>query len=327
MPQHFKLKANIGGSEVVSESLTMSGNNFSFKVLPTENNTSQQDIHASVVLTHNNKSYSIALNHRSSNEDYQDPEPSISKWSYVDDLYVSYDAADPDNPVRVDETDAKSFQYGYLYVEAGMYNNNGNLTQEPIDIGYVFTTESMAKNSLINYCKDKTLRLDEPYEKLCRFKMFYKLPTIDPITGDPVIPTDDGTPESNRLRLPCKVEFQAPYWLTNTHVTFIKYRIKTTSINSEVVETDYDDWDTFRSAWETVRLNTTDYSDVKFYGYLCSDILHNEQGQRGPDTIVIQEVPQEINGVWKVSGAKPLHIYIGQLEIRTPLNRRNPLNS
>lgn len=321
MPSHFKLKATIGGIETVGESLTMSGNNFSFKVSPVERNNGQSDIHSSVVLNHNNKVYSIALNHLSSTEDYQDPEPSIPKWSYVDDLRVSFNGWGDENPTKVNEEDAKSFQYGHLYVESGVRNMGSpelptNIHAESIEIGFVFTTESVAEASLRHNCYDKVIRLDEEsYEKICRFKMFYKLPTTDPVTGDPVIPTDDGTPASNRLRLPCKVEFIAPDLLIDP---FIVYRIRVTNNNSEEVDTDYTDWDTFRSAWETVRLDTVNYSDVKFYGYIYSGVKRNWDlvSYVGPQTLIIQEVAQEVDGTNKIFGAKPLRIYITQLEVR-----------
>lgn len=315
MPSHFKLKATIGGTETVGESLTMSGNNFSFKVLPVEKNTGQSDIRNSVVLNHNNKVYSIALNHLSSTEDYPDPEPSIPKWSYVDDLQVSFDG---DITTKVNDEDAKSFQYGYLYVTSGVLSIDSP-TYKSTDptafrIGYVFTTEPVAEASLINNVYDKTLNLNESYEKICRFKMFYKLPTTDPITGDPIIPTDDGTPASNRLRLPCKVEFITPDLLIDP---FIVYRIRVINNNSEEVDTDYTDWDAFRSAWETVRLDTVNYSDAKFYGYIYSGIKRNWDpvSRVGPQTLTIQEVAQEVDGTNKVFGAKPLRVYITQLEV------------
>jgi len=318
MPSHFKLKATIGGTETESETLTMSGSNFSFKVLPIERNTGQSDIHGSVVLNHNNKVYSIALNHLSSTEDYHDPDPSIPKWSYVDDLRLSFDGWGDDDPTKVSEEDEKSFQYGYLYVTSGVYvqqiHTQIQALASSIFIGFVFTTESIARDYVIGGGYDKRLDPDESYEKICRFKMFYKLPTIDPITGDPVIPTDDGTPASNRLRLPCKVEFIAPDLLINP---FIVYRIRVTNNNSEQIDTDYTDWDTFRLAWETVRLDTVNYSDAKFYGYIYSGIKRNWDpvSRVGPQTLTIQEVAQEVDGTNKVFGAKPLRVYITQLEV------------
>lgn len=321
---HFNLKASINGTEVVSDSsLTMNGNSFSFKVFPIGSNDTENDILGSVILSHNNKNYSIALKHKSSNGDYPDPEPSIPKWSYVDDLCVSFNGWGDENPERVSEENAKAFQYGYIGIESGVYDQQDGvhpIRDESMDIGFVFTTSSVALSAIRNNCYDKVLRLDESYEKIFRFKMFYKLPTTDPISGDPVIPTDDGTPASNKLRLPCKVEFIAPYWFTNT---FIVYRIKTIDANSsEEVDTDYTDWDTFRAAWEVARLSPS-YSDAKFYGYLCSNISRNysSSDMRGPNTITIQEVAQDVDGTPKIFGARPLHIYATQLEVRTPENR------
>ncbi len=327
---HFNLKASINGKEEVSESsLTISGNSFSFKVYPTDINNTENDIHGSVVLSHNNKNYSIALKHKSSNGDYPDPEPSVPKWSYVDDLCVSYNGWGDENPVRVSDDNAKDFQYGYIVIESGVYHNydydhswDGGINDESIDIGFVFTTASVAEDAIRHICYDKVIRLDESYEKIFRFKMFYKLPTIDDMTGDIITPTDEDTPESHRLRLPCKVEFKVPYWLTNT---FIVYRIRTIDINtSEVVDTDYTDWDLFRAAWEEKRLDTIHYSDAKFYGYLYSNISRNYSAtdMRGPNTITIQEVAQDVNGTPKIFGAKPLYIYASQLEVRTPYNRQ-----
>jgi len=322
---HFNLKASINGTEVISDhELIMSGNNFSFKVFPTGGNNTENDILGSVILSHNNKNYSIALKHKSSNGDYPDPEPSIPKWSYIDDLCVSFNGWGDENPERVSEENAKAFQYGYIGIESGVYDVHDGvhpIRDEGIDIGFVFTTSSVAEAAIRNNCHDKGLRLDESYEKIFRFKMFYKIPTIDPVSGDPVIPTDDGTPASNRLRLPCKVEFIAPYWFTDT---FIVYRVRTTDINtSEVVDTDYTDWDLFRAAWEEKRLDTTHYSDAKFYGYLYSNISRNYSAtdMRGPNTITIQEVAQDVDGTPKIFGAKPLHIYATQLEVRTSGNR------
>lgn len=316
MPQHFQLKASIDNEDVIGESLTMFGNQFSFKVLPTSVNNGSTSIRNSIVLTHGGKNYTISLNHKPSNGDYIDPEPSIPKWSYMDDLYTSFTTS-PRNPIPVSEENAKAFQYGYVFVGSGVYDNYGRVSTESIDIGYVFTTESVANLSLKEGLYDKVLSLDEQYEKICRFKMFYKLPTTDPITGDTVIPTDDGTPASNRLRLPCRVEvISKPSWLS----LFIRYRIKTTtSVDAIVEDYYYDSWEVFRSDWETFRLNNTDYSDVKFYIYVYGKIDRNYNSTpREPSTVVIQEVAQEVDGIQRIFGAKPLHLYVGQLEVRTP---------
>jgi len=320
MPQHFQLKASTDSGDVIGESLTMFGNQFSFKVLPISVNNGLTSIRNSIVLTHGGKDYTISLNHKPSSGDYIDPEPSIPKWSYVDDLYSSFTYS-PRSLTPVSEEYAKNFQYGYVFVDSGVYDNYGSISIESINIGYAFTTESMANQSLKKGLYDKSLKLDESYEKICRFKMFYKLPTTDPITGDQVIPTDDGTPDSNRLRLPCKVEFIAPDILIDP---FIVYRIKSTiKKTGEIIEANYDDWDSFRLNWDLYRLNP-DFSDAKFYGYIYSGVKRNfESSYVGPYTLTIQEVAQEVDGVQRVFGAKPLYLYVGQLEVRTPSRHNN----
>ena len=286
----------------------------SFYVKPVSKNESNVPITGKAIVDIMGKKANISLIHR--NREGDDPEPSVYKWSYFNELYSDYDPESLNPLTPVPSSIKKTIQSCYVFATAGLTSYTGtpsNINANTyIKLSEAFTTDLDAKNR----APSSGISYSDWYEymHLCDFKMFYKQPTIDPDTGDIIVPVDDDTPANNRLRLPCNVDVSnVPSWITNVRVRFniVTYLASNPSISNITI---YDTWSEFRSAWEVVRANTADYSDVDFYytllGKIETNLYTSEIRPSSPNTITIQEMAGDSSKVW---GAKPLYLYIGQL--------------
>lgn len=281
----------------------------SFYIKPTSKNDTLLPINGKAVVDILGKKVNISLVHRVKEE--EDPEPSVPKWSFFKTLYSNHSPLTP-----VTGNTLKTIQSGYVFATAGNTAYSGtpaSVSQSTtIRISRAFTVDSNAKAD----APTSPDWYDEAYNymHLCEFLMFYKAPYTDPNTGDIIIPTDEETPESHRLRLPCNVAVaNNPSWVTNVRIRFCidTYRASNPSVFDT---TTYDTWASFRSAWETVRANYTDYSDVIFYyqviGKIATNSDTNDVRPGSPNTIAFQEIAGDESKIW---GAKPVYLYIGQL--------------
>ena len=286
-----------------------------FFVKPTSKNEGLTPITGRATVDIMGKKAYISLVHKIN--EGEDPEPSVPKWSYFINLYSGYDPTQtPPSLTPVSESVAKSFQSCYIFANAGKTTYSGSVsnvyTYTRIGLGYNFTVSNPARSSVeTDSIYNNEYDHDYDYMNIGEFRMFYKPPTIDPVTGDPIIPTDDLTPTSNRERLPCNVAIaDTPNWITNVRLRFwiITYPINNPSAWSR---TTYDDWASFRAAWETVRANTIDYSDVNFGVTILGRVNTNVSTEAKNFTpLVIQEIAGDSSKIW---GAKVLTLYIGQM--------------
>lgn len=309
---HFQLIDPINPTTMVGK-LSKQGPG-SFYVKPVSKNESNIPIPGKAIVDIMGKKSNITLLHKT--KEGPDPEPSIPKWSYFNELYSSFDpeAAEPLTPVP--SSMRKNIQSCYVFATAGLTTYSGSPSSVTpstnIKVSEPFTTDDDAKTQ----APLSTHSYDESYEymRFCNFKMFYKQPTIDPNTGDIIIPVDDDTPTNNRSRLPCNVDISnIPSWVSKVRIRFniVTYRASDPSIYDVTI---YDNWSDFRTAWEVVRANDTDYYDVDFYftllGKIETNIFTSEVRPNSPNTITLQEIAGDSSKIW---GAKPLNLYIGQL--------------
>lgn len=281
----------------------------SFYVKPTSKNETALPINGKAIVDILGKKVNISLVHRVKEE--EDPEPSVPKWSFFKTLYSNHNPLTP-----VTGSTLKGIQSCYVFATAGNIAYSGTpasiTTSTTLKVSRPFTVDSNAKADAPN--SPDWYDEDYNYMHLCSFRMFYKAPYTDPITGDPVIPTDDDTPASNRLRLPCNVAItNTPSWITNVRIRFCIETFRASAPSVSDITT-YDTWSSFRAAWETARANYTDYADAQFFCQVIGKIATNsdtaEVRTGSPNTIAIQEIAGDESKIW---GAKPLYLYIGQL--------------
>ena len=293
---HYQLKGiNSQGQEVVSESLELTGNK-SFKVFPVEKNETRLPLKGSAVVNIMGKEYSISLNH--SIREYEDPEPSTKKWSYIDDVRDN-----TGEEIHGDE--GKTIIIGYKQFTSGerFYSPTPGYG---LSITHTYDTQQALNNlgDIQEYDRADSIGELELFN-ICKFKMYYKPFTYD---GDdnPIAPTDDGTPASNKARIPCKPSITStPDWLTDVS---LKYRIKTT-VSGEETNTYYDGWDEFLSAYNAAIVNP-EYDDVKFYYHMMGKANFNQTNKlRGPYLITLQEVAGT-DGI--IHGAVPIYLSLSQ---------------
>lgn len=280
----------------------------SFYVKPTSKNNGLVPINGKAIVDILGKKVNISLVHKEKEGD--DPEPSVPKWSYFKELYSN------DSPLTpVPANLIKNFQTCYVFATAGDTTYSGTPGAEvrstTLRISKPFTIDDNARD----YAPSSTdiYSEDSNSMELCQFRMFYKQPIIDPDTGDVIIPDDDDTPESNRLRLPCNVDIaNTPSWITNIQILFY---IELYNNGSLVDTLEYNSWVSFRADWETYRVNIEDYTDVNFYYKVIGKVATNSDtvertGSGGPNTITIQEAIGDGGKLW---GAKPIYLLVGQL--------------
>lgn len=297
---HFQLIDPNNPTSMVSQ-ITKQGRG-SFYVKPTAKNNTLLPINGRATVDILGKKVNIALLHKV--KDDEDPEPSVPKWSYFKDIYSDNNLTPP--------SDYKSIQSGYIYATAGQVSYSGTVnnivSSTLLKVSRTFIADAFAKVDAPNSPNSYDATNNDMV--LCEFLMFYKQPTIDPITGDIVIPTDDDTPASNRLRLPCNVAISnTPSWITNVRLKF-----KICKVASSTTIDTYDSWYLFRQAWDSVKDNTTDYTNVYFYYQVIGKIDTNSDTadiRPGSENIIaIQEINGDEGKIW---GAKTLYLYIHQL--------------
>lgn len=301
---HYKLKANIDGSEVIAESLELTGSK-AFKVFPDSRNETQAPIRGSAVVSILGKNHSIQLNHKV--KTYEDPEPSTTKWSYIKNLYI-------DGSTPVPASDEKNQDTGYVRASRGK-TTYGTVNDTPtqtiiVSDGFINYTALMNKVGDFSSNPGGTTYSKGAIMTLFTFAMYYKYSTEQ--GGQVIPPVDDGTPASNKARIPCRPDFSAaPDWFKNASIIYkVDY---TTSSGSDSIT--YDNWPDFIAFWDSICTNPS-YTDATFEYLFKGTFEFNESlNQRGSNTVTISEIDNG-KGVG-IHGAKPLYFAISQQEGRT----------
>jgi len=296
---HFQLRED--GSSTMAEQLELSGSK-SFYVSPNSKNETQAPIRGSAIVSILGKNYSIQLTHRV--KDYTDPEPSSTKWSYVENLYIS-------GTTPVPSTDAKDQDTGYIRASRGktVYNSIGYGSKvSTILISNAYTTAQAVLDRVGDFSDSS---VGTSYNKgaimtLFTFTMYYKYSTES--EGTVIPPVDDGTPASNKARIPCRPDHSsAPPFITNLSILYQVNYVNNGSSGSRSFGT----WDDFIAFWNSIKTNP-DYTDAVFHYLLQGTVAFNEllasRGGSGPITIT------EIDNGDGIHGAKSLYLVISQQE-------------
>ena len=156
----------------------------------------------------------------------------------------------------------------------------------------------------------------EKYEKgvlmeLFTFTMYYKYSSES--GGTVIPPVDDGTPASNKARIPCRPDASsAPVWIRDASIL---YKVDYTNSSTGSGIRTFNTWSEFIAFWDSIQTNP-DYTDAVFHYILCGTVQFNESlDQRGSDGITISEINNG-KGVG-IHGAKPLYLSISQQEGKT----------
>lgn len=302
MASHYKLKATIDGQEVVGESLELVGSS-SFMVFPIEKNETQAPIRGSAIVNILGKKHNISLNHRI--KSYEDPEPSTTKWSVLYNLIGS----DQDGDSNM----------GYIRASRGKTTYGINELQEntktqTIVISYPYRSYQSLLTAVGDFSDYTPFRTGYKGENmdLFYFSMYYKYSTVQ---GDTIIPpVDDGSPESNKARIPCRPEASsAPYWIRNSKII---YQIITQDAEGAIPSVqEFSNWDDFINYYDSIITNPS-YYDINFM-YIYRGIIdfNLSVNQKDPNTITIAEIDNG-KGVG-IHGAKPLYVSVSQQEGKT----------
>lgn len=301
---HYKLKANIGGSEVIAESLELTGSK-AFKVFPDSRNETQTPIKGSAVVSILGKNHSIQLNHKV--KTHEDPEPSTTKWSYIKNLYINGTTPVPASGEKDQDT-------GYVRASRGK-TTYGIVDDTPtktiiVSDGFINYTALMNKVGDFSNNPGGTIYTNGAIMTLFTFVMYYKYSTEQ--GGQVIPPVDDGTPASNKARIPCRPDFSAaPDWFKNARIIYkVDY---TTSSGSDSIT--YNNWSDFIAFWDSICTNPS-YTDATFeYLYKGTFEFNESFNQRGSNTVTISEIDNG-KGVG-IHGAKPLYFAISQQEGKT----------
>lgn len=306
MSSHYKLKATIDGTEVVGESLELTGNK-SFKVFPVEKNETQIPIRGSAVVSILGKNHSISLNHKVN--DSPDPEPSSTKYSYIMNMYVS-------GTTPVAAADKENQDTAYVMASRGKttYDSTGHSTQKII-ISDAYTTQAAVRAAVgdfssytggVEYNKGSVMTL-------ITFVMYYKFAEE---SGGVVVPPpvpDENTPASHRKRIPCRPSAAVNDWIVNGSVGYI-VEFKATE-SGAWQRRFFNAWSDFIQFWDSIYTNTTDYYDMVFYYIYQGTVQFNELLNERTGPITITEIDNG-KGVG-IHGAKNLYLVPAQQSGKT----------
>lgn len=299
---HFQLRAD--GSSTMVEQLELSGSK-SFYVSPNSKNETQNAIRGSAIVGILGKNYSIQLTHKAKEE--PDPEPSATKWSYIENMYVI-----GNTPVA--SADVKNQDIAYVRASKGqtLYITNSSI------ITKLFVSKSYTQyQNLIDTVGDfsgttySTQYAKNDVMQLMTFTMYYKYSSES--GGTVIPPTDDDTPASHKARIPCRPDASsAPDWIRDASILYkVDYTHSSTGSGIRTFNT----WAEFIAFWDSIQTNP-DYTDAVFHYILCGTVQFNESlDPRGSDGITISEINNG-KGVG-IHGAKPLYLSISQQEGKT----------
>lgn len=301
---HFQLRED--GSSTMVEQLELSGSK-SFYVSPNSKNETQAPIRGSAIVSILGKNYSIGLTHKV--KDYKDPEPSATKWSYVENLYISGTTPVPSPNIKNQDT-------GYIRASRGKTTYSSSTPYSPqksIIISDAYITAQAVLDRVGDFSDPTvgTTYSQGVLMELFTFTMYYKYSTEE--GGTVIPPVDDGTPASNKARIPCRPDVSsAPDWITNV---ILRYVINYT-LNGVSGSISYTTWEQFIAFWDSIQTNPA-YSDAVFHYVLRGTISFNElldpRGGSGPITITEIDNGKGIG----IHGAKPLYLVISQQEGKT----------
>lgn len=303
MSSHYKLKATIGGTEVVGESLELTGNK-SFKVFPVEKNETKIPIRGSAVVSILGKNHSISLNHKI-NEN-PDPDPSATKYSYIMNMYVS-------GSTHVSDADKENQDTAYIMASCGKttYDSSGHTTQKII-ISDAYTTQAAVRAAVgdfssyaggVEYNRGSIMTL-------ITFVMYYKFAEE---SGGVVVPPpvpDEDTPASHRKRIPCRPSTYSNDWIVNGSISYIVDFKATESGTWE--RRFFRVWDDFIAFWDSICTNTTDYYDMVFSYIYEGTVEFNSDTKERVGPLTITEID---NGKGEgIHGARNLYLIPAQQE-------------
>lgn len=300
---HFQLRED--GSSTMAEQLELSGSK-SFYVSPNSKNETRAPIRGSAIVGILGKSYSIQLTHRV-RDDEPDPDPSATKWSYVENLYIS-------GTTPVPSADIKDQDTGYIRASRGKTTYSSSTPYSPqksIIISNAYITAQAVLDRVGDFSDPTvgTTYSQGTIMTLFTFTMYYKYSTES--EGTVIPPVDDGTPASNKARIPCRPDHSsAPPFITNLSILYQVNYVNNGSSGSRSFGT----WDDFMAFWNSIKTNP-DYTDAVFHYLLQGTVAFNEllasRGGSGPITIT------EIDNGDGIHGAKPLYLVISQQEGKT----------
>lgn len=301
MSSHFKLKAIVEGSEVVGESLELTGNK-SFKVFPVEKNTTQSPIRGSAVVSILSKNHSISLTHKIN--DLPDPDPSATKYSYVMNLYTS-------GSTPVPAADKENQDTAYIMASRGKTTyGSTNLATQKIIISDAYTTQAAVRAAVGDF---SSYSGGVEYNKgaimtLFTFVMYYKFAEeVSGVVVPPPVPDED-TPESHRKRIPCRPSANVNDWIVNSSIGYI-VEFKTDSAGAWQRRF-FNTWADFIAFWDSICTNTTDYYDMVFYYIFQGTVQFNESSNERVGPITVTEID---NGKGEgIHGARNLYLVPAQ---------------
>ena len=303
---HFKLKATIGGEEVVDESLNLKGSKI-FKVFPVSRNDNTDPIRSSAIVNISGKKYTVDLRHEGHSG--EDPEPSAAKWSYIIPIYSTGDTAITGDSV-------KNQKYAYIKASCGKTEYINNQPSRTYILSKPYNTQEGLIETVGDFSGNHYGRVipENQTVLIFRFRMYYKYLTEQ--EGQIVTPTDDGSPESNKARIPAKPEASvAPSWVRNSSIQYVVQYEKYDSGTSGSYTSgsrDFYTWEDFISFWDLISISA-EYHDAKFhYTYVGFIEINNETTQRGFSTITFDEIDNG-KGIG-IHGVKSLYLKIAQQE-------------
>ena len=299
---HFQLRED--GSSTMAEQLELSGSK-SFYVSPNSKNETQAPIRGSAIVSILGKNYSIQLTHKAKED--PDPEPSSTKWSYIENMYVT-----GNTPVAT--ADVKNQDTAYVRASRGqtLYITNSSI------ITKLFVSKSYTQyQNLLDTVGDfsgttyATQYAKGDVMQLITFTMYYKYSTES--EGTVIPPVDDDTPASNKARIPCRPDVSsAPDWISDVSIL---YKVDYTHSSTGSGTRSFNTWAEFISFWDSIQTNPA-YTDAVFHYILRGTVLFNELlNQRGSYGITISEINNG-KGIG-IHGAKPLYLSISQQEGKT----------
>ena len=302
MASHYKLKATIGSTEVVRESLELTGSK-SFKVFPVEKNETQAPIRGSAVVSILGKNHSIQLNHRTYT--HEDVEPSATKWSYVENLYTT-------GTTPVPSADIKRQKTGYARASRGttIYQSPMSPSRTLI-ISRAYTTYQSLIDTVGDFSDPTvgTIYQKNSIMSLFTFVMFYKY--ASEVEGVVIPPVDDGTPASNKARIPCRPEASgAPEWIRGRGIA---YQVNFTHVNSGSGTRSFGTWNEFITFWNSIKTNS-EYTDAVFHYIYQGIVDFNESLSERPGSGYGNITISEIDNGDGIHGAEPLYLILSQQE-------------